>query len=169
MMKEIQSDIPKQISNHMGGELIFKTKFSFLFLLYTLAAVFFVMQLNCFIHKDFFNKTVWLDYGMFLIGVNIFSLFFTSSIEIYSDYFKVKFPSILFFLKPKIYMIDNIDFVKIVHVRGRGIMPYISFKLKDKEMIINHYYWFISEKSIKEMFLILKNLNVNVSFRDKPL
>jgi len=166
-MVEIQSDIPKQKSNHMEGEIIFKSRISYSHILWILAVFLFITQVNCFINKDFFNKTAWLIYGMLIMWAYIFNLFFTSSFEVTSDYLKVKFPSILFFLKPKIYMFCDIEFAKIVYLRSKVEVPYISIKFKNKELIVNHFYFLISKKSIKEMVLILNDQNVNVSYCDK--
>jgi len=153
----------------MKDEIIFKSKFSFSYLLSILVVFLFLTQVNCFINKDFFNKIAWLNYGMIITGIYIFNLFFTSSFEISSDYLKVKFPPILFSLRPKIYKISDIDYVKIIYMMGKGIVPSISIKLKNKELIIRHYYFLISKKSIKEMFLVLKDRNINVSYFDKPV
>jgi len=153
----------------MNDEIKFKTKFSYSYLIYILVAFFVASQISYFIDKDFFNKTAWLNYGKLMTGAFIFNLFFTSSFEISSDYLKLKLFPLLFFLKPKIYKISDIDYIKIVHLRGNVLIPYISIKLKGKESIKIHYYLSISKNSIEEMFLILKCANINVSYFDKPL
>jgi hypothetical protein len=150
----------------MNNELKFKSKIAYSYVLYILGVCLIMTQTNSFIKKDFLNKRAWLIYLALLIWFFILNLFFSWSIEISSGYFKVKFPSILFFLKPKIYNISDIDFVNIRNYRNNVALPSISIKLKNEESIIKHYFFLINTKSMKELFYILRNLNINTSIAE---
>jgi hypothetical protein len=147
----------------MDNEIKFKSKISLLYILSILGIFLVITQINTFIRGDYFNKTAWLIYCILIIYVFIFNLFFSWSFEITSIYFKVKFSPFLFFLKAKLYKISDIDYIKIIYLRGKGVLPYISIKLLNRETIIKHYYFLISKKSIKEMFCTLKDLDINVT------
>jgi hypothetical protein len=143
----------------MKSELKFKTRASIPYILSIILVFFFITQINNFIDRDFFNRTSWLIYGVILIYVYIFNLFFIWSFELHSTYLKVRYS--LFLRSSKIYDIKDILYVKVFKGRGKGIIPSLKIGMKDKN--VTHYFFLISNRSINELVIALKDLSIEVS------
>ena len=141
----------------MKSGLKFKTRVSIPYILAILLSFLCITQINDFMNGDFFNKTTWLIYGMILMDVFIFNLFFVRSFELQTTFLKVRYS--LFFRSPKIYNISDITYVKAIFLRGKGVIPSLKIRYNNKE--ITHYYFLISKKSINKLIATLKEMNVD--------
>jgi hypothetical protein len=139
----------------------YKTRISFLNILSIYGGFFLITQTKCFINRDFFNKTAWIIYASIIIYFYILNLFFARSFEISATYLMVKFPILLFFKKSKIYYLNEISFIKIIHKTGRGSIPFLTIRLKNSNSLIKHYYFLISKRSIIEMVALLNKMNTD--------
>jgi len=144
----------------MESRLKFKTKISITFIFVVLIVFFCLTQFNNLLNGDFLNKISWIIYGITLVYIFIFNLFFTRSFELDITDFKVRY---VFFLRsPKTYNIDDIDSVKAIRQKGKGVAT-LTIKIKGKE--ITFYHFLISEKSIKELISRFKDINIDASIK----